>query len=74
MRRQHGVLQRVGGVIDAAARDHGQPVELTLVAVEQLLERIAVTGDVRGEQFSVRAIDTPAGPHSRTLNGPGDAS
>ena len=50
---QHGVLQRVGGVVGAAAGAAGQPVQLAVVAVEQLLERVPVTGDVRRQQLGV---------------------
>ena len=49
MRRQHRVLQGVRGVFRVVAGDPGQPVQLTVVAVEQFLERVPIPGDVCGQ-------------------------
>ncbi len=70
--RQHRVLQRVGGVLGIAAGHQGEPVELTLVAVEQLLEGVPVAGDVGSQQLRIGAELSALpleGPHSRTLKG-----
>ena len=63
VRLEHRVLQRVGGVFGVAAGDLRQPVQLAVVTVEQLLERVPVTGDVRGQQLGV----CPAGRFPRTV-------
>ena len=52
MRLEHRVLQRVCGVFGVAAGDLRQPVQLAVVTVEQLLERVPVTGDVRRQQLA----------------------
>ncbi|BBZ19920.1 hypothetical protein MGAD_42550 [Mycolicibacterium gadium] len=39
------------------------------MAAEQLLERVWLTRDVRGEQLCIGAFLFAEGPHSRTLNG-----
>ena len=57
--RQHGVLQGIGGVVGVVAGHLGQPVELPVVAVEQLLEGVPITGDMCGEQLCVRSVDPP---------------
>ena len=69
VRRQHRILQGISGVLGIAAGDPRQPVQLAVVTVEQLFERVPVTGDVCRQQFGVSPIDSPAAPHSRTLNG-----
>jgi hypothetical protein len=50
---QHGILQCVGGIVGVATGEQRQPVQLPLMAVEQLLERIPVTGDVGSQQLGV---------------------
>ena len=56
VRGQHRILQRVGGVVGVAAGDLRQPVQLPVVAVEQFLEGVPVTRDVRGEQLGIAAL------------------
>jgi hypothetical protein len=63
---EHRVLQGVRGIFGVAAGDSRQPVQLAVVTVEQLLERVPVTGDVGRQQLGVRPVDSPAAPHSRT--------
>src|SRR5690606_17032935 len=71
--RQHRLLQGVGGVLGVAAGEPGQPVQLPVVAVEQLLEGIAVTVDMCGQQLRVgpRPAIVPEALHSRTVSGAG---
>ena len=72
--RQHRILQGISGVLGIAAGDPRQPVQLAVVTVEQLLERVPVTGHVGRQQLGVRPVDSPTAPHSRTLNGAGGGS
>src|SRR6202040_359514 len=69
MRREHRVLQRVLGVLAGAGGQAGQPVQLTLVTVKQLIERVAVTGDMGCQQLGVTAFALAVSPetHGRTL-------
>jgi len=76
MSGEHRVLERVCGVVGIAAGDPREAVELAVVTVEQLLEGIAVPGDVCLQQLCVRPPwidDPPEAPHTRTLinGGPG---
>ncbi len=56
VRREHRVLQCVLGILGAAAGQPGEPVQLPVMAVEQLLEGVAVAGDVGRQQFGVAAF------------------
>ena len=75
VRGQHRVLKGVGGVVGIAAGEMGQPVQLAVVPVEELLEGVAVAADVRDQQLGVGAhpfgltASSPENPHSRTLIG-----
>jgi hypothetical protein len=53
MRLEHRILQRVRGIFGVSTADHGEPVQLPVVTVEQLLERVLVAGDVCCQQLSV---------------------
>jgi hypothetical protein len=72
VRRDHRLLQRVLGVLGAAAAQPGDPVQLPVVAEEQLLERIAIARDVSRQQFGVatlsgRLLPNLRGAHRRTV-------
>ena len=56
VRGEHGVLQRVFGVLGAAGGEPRKPVQLPLMAVEQLVEGVAVAGDVGCQQLGVTAF------------------
>jgi hypothetical protein len=71
MGRQHGVLQGIGGIVRAVACHLGKPVELPMVAVEQLLEGVPIPCYMCGEQLCVGSVTAMQAPHSRTLNGAG---
>ena len=64
VRGEHGVLQGVVGVFGAARRPPGQPVQVAVVAADQLCERIPIAGDVGGQQVGVAAGGTG---HGRTV-------
>ncbi len=49
VRSEHRVLERVGRVLGVAAGEARQPVQLAVVAIEQLLECIAVPGRMCGQ-------------------------
>src|SRR3546814_19098405 len=52
---EHCVLQCVGGVLGVAAGDPGEPVQLAVMAVEQLLEGVPRSEERRvGKSVSVR--------------------
>ena len=61
--RDHGLLQRIFGVLGATTGQPGKPVQVPVVAVEQLLEGVAVTRDMSSQQFCVAALFC----HGRTL-------
>jgi hypothetical protein len=72
VRRDHRLLQRVLGVLGAAAAQPGDPVQLPVVAEEQLLERIAIARDVSRQQFGVATLSGTLlpnlrGAHRRTV-------
>jgi hypothetical protein len=72
VRRDHRLLQRVLGVLGAAAAQPGDPVQLPVMAEEQLLERIAIARDVSGQQFGVATLSGTLlpnlrGAHRRTV-------
>lgn len=74
---QHRVLEGIGGVVGVATGDLRQPVQLAVMSVEELLEGIAVTGDVRYQQLGVRPRrtgDPPESPHELTLMNRGPPS
>jgi hypothetical protein len=56
VRREHRVLERIRRVLRAAASEPRNPVQLSVMPVEQLLEGIAVARDVRGQQFGVAVL------------------
>ena len=62
--RQHGVLQRVLGILGGAAGEPGKPVQLPVMTVEQLVEGVAFAGDVGGQQLGIAAfpLDLPPNP------------
>src|ERR1700728_3190744 len=68
--REHGVLQRVFGILGGAGGEPGKPVQVTPVAMEQLAERVAVAGDVGCQQLGVAALtlDVSPEPHGRTVS------
>lgn len=47
--REHRVLQRVRRILGIPAGQMREPVQLTVVPVEQLLERVRVAVNVRGQ-------------------------
>ncbi len=73
VRRDHRLLQRVFGILGAATGQPGKPVQLSVVAVEQLLEGIAVARDVSSQEFGVAALcwmfllNLARGAHGRTV-------
>ena len=72
VRRDHRLLQRVLGVLGAAAGQPGDPVQLPVVAEEQLLEGVAIARDVSRQQFGVATLSGTLlpnlrGAHRRTV-------
>jgi len=72
VRRDHRLLQRVLGVLGAAAAQPGDAVQLPVVAEEQLLERIPIARDVSRQQFGVATLSGTLlpnlrGAHRRTV-------
>jgi len=63
MGRDHGLLQRVLGVLRVATGQPGDSVQVSMVAVKQLLEGVPVTGDMSSQQLCVAALFC----HGRTL-------
>jgi hypothetical protein len=61
---EHGVLQRVFGILGGAAGQPGEAVQLPLVTVKQLAEGITVAGDMSGQQFGVTAFSLDLSPHT----------
>ncbi len=55
VRREHRVLQRVVRVVGIPAGELRESVQLAVVAVEELLERVPVAVDVRDQQLGVGA-------------------
>jgi hypothetical protein len=62
-------LQRIFRILRAAGGEPGKPVQLPLVAVEQLVEGVAVAGDMGCQQFGVTAFPLDVSPetHGRTV-------
>jgi hypothetical protein len=69
VRRDHRLLQRVLGVLGAAAGQPGDPVQLPVVAEEQLLEGMAIAGDVSRQQFGVATLFATLLPNLRGAHG-----
>jgi hypothetical protein len=70
VRGQHRVLKRIRGIVVVAAGDLSEPIQLAVMAMEQLLESVSITADVRDEQLGVRSLsigDSLEAPHKRTL-------
>lgn len=69
MRGEHPVLQRVIGVFAGRAGEAGEPVQLAVMATEQLGECVPVAGHVGGEQISVASLARVGSPepHRRTV-------
>ena len=59
MRRKHGFLQGVLGVLRDPGGQPRQPVQLSLMALEQFGEGVAVTCDMSGQQLGVTAFACP---------------
>jgi hypothetical protein len=76
VRREHRVLQGILRILGAAAGEPGKPVQLSVMTVEQLLEGIAVTRDVGGQQFGIASLfskvlpNLPPEAHRRTVTNP----
>jgi hypothetical protein len=62
--REHGVLQRVFGILGSAGGQPGKAVQMSLVTVEQLAEGVAVAGDMGGQQLGVTAFSLNLSPHT----------
>lgn len=56
VRGEHGVLQRVFGVLGGASGEPGKPVQVALVTQEQLAEGVAVTRHMGCQQLGVTAV------------------
>ena len=71
VRRDHRLLQRVLGVLGAAAGQPGDPVQLPVVAKKQLLEGVAIARDMSRQQLGVATFWTLLanlrGAHRRTV-------
>lgn len=53
VRREHRILERIGRILGTVGGQLGKPVQPSMMTVEQLLERVAVACDMRGQQFGV---------------------
>lgn len=66
---QHGVLNRVLGILGGRTPPPRHPVEPVPVASEQFGEGVAVTGEMRGQKFTVAACRRRV--HGADINYPG---
>ncbi len=71
MDRQHGVLNRVVSVLGGSTPPPRHPVEPVTVASEKIGEGVAVTCEVRVQQFTVAACRRRL--HGADINHPGTA-
>ena len=69
VRRDHRLLQRVLGVLGAAAGQPGDPVQLPVVTEKQLLECIAIARHVSRQQFGVATLSGTLLPNLRGTHG-----
>src|SRR5690606_4520103 len=63
--RKQRVLKDLGGILRVAAERHAKAIDLALMALEQHLERPAVTGAGSGEQLGVGRVG-----HSKGVSAP----